>query len=255
MQFYTYCSYKGSYNGFQYAFYDDAERIDGEWIDSILSTESARHLPDLFGDVKRFMERESGYRLILKKQTESTGILMLKGLEETVQNAGTETDFFLNIAFVGLLEDLKQFAGYFLNAFIETQEKAEEAKESECLKLLREMFKKSEDRERYLLNAAACRKLLDAVKSWAEEQNDTCDEKTGWKYETHSRYDREKDNLNFRKRIRKVKREVIASLVGQRHFSERYILIITDGDGPIKSRKANMVFDLEYIARKKKEKS
>lgn len=189
MKVYTYCSYKGSYNGYQYAFWDSSQTNGKVEISSVLSCEGTEGWPREFSYIKSMMEHNDGWKIILKKQSSSEGILLIYQIEkaadaiklewkdryetarakehftgkaedrERIQLNEMEPQFFMNIGLSGKWESLKAFAVYYILDLIDGK--------SQGTRLMNHMnciLKKSPDRERYLVNFEEWRCLEQVVK-------------------------------------------------------------------------------------------
>lgn len=291
MQVYTYCSYKGNYSGFQYAFFEAKNKNDIGKVEKIESVKNTDSFPKEFKQIKDILELKSGWKLILKKYTEKRGMLLIakieeeadtkkqkmleeleneklrnqfRGLQEDVNNISwekVETDFFINLAFVGNMEYIQAIAAHYISDIISNETGKREDNNS-WLKRMEDILEKSQDKETYLLNSDEYWEWFKEIINWANEEktkeihnenkgNELAKLKTKfWKkfyphpYVRLENADRTKSRKN---RIRDVKEQVINPLLNKIEFSQEYGLIMTNGGTLPEVKEANIVFDMEYL--------
>ncbi len=228
MQIYTYCSYRGSYNGYQYAFFD--EREQEEWTESILATEIGKNnLPEEFSEIKGILERENGWKLILKKHKKGA-VLLISKLEESISQEGKEF-FFINLALVDSLSKLQKIAANYIVNLVDAKEKG-------CFSQIIACLKPGDSRETYLLNTAKCKELFQDMES-ARERTPSRE----YVYHKHLEKSPGKTRRERKKEIKKLMEDMLQF----KKFSGKYILVVTNGGSSLEKGNVNIMFDMDYI--------
>lgn len=293
MRVYTYCSYKGCYNGYQYAFFDDNKCRELKKVESKLMPEEIdSFLPEEIINVREFMEFKSGWKLVLKKQSNEEGMLFISKIEDAIDSKKRkrldelednqikyklygkreiqekksldelESDFFLNIVFVGKTGTLKKIAAHYLTNLLENEVSDDyQVQENSWLKAMGCIFEKSDDRNRYLVNLEEYRKWRKEIEEWRKGYPieypylDTKDVRSILKrklfHEPKPYIRLEKDtqfgNKRLSVRYEDVKEQVIELLLQNIGFSQEYMLVVTNGSVLPEAKRANIVFDIDYI--------
>lgn len=189
-----YCSYKGNYNGFQYAFFDNNDIGKMEKVKSVKNTDN---FPKEFEQVRDILESKRGWKLILKKVSKRSGILLISKIEgeaetkrekileeleeEKLRNffrnrqesnndvswKNIETDYFINLALVGKTEDLEAIAVHYILDMINNENYKGEETDS-WLKRMEEILEKSQDRMTYLINLDKFWEWLKEIIKWSQ---------------------------------------------------------------------------------------
>lgn len=197
MRLYTYCSYKNGYNGYQYAFSDAAGDSMTEKIESRLVSESIEDWPKEFSFIKGMMENQFGWKIILKKNGDDEGILLISKIEEAanlrkkqmedkledekireqvcgikkeiklISSDKLESEFFMNAAFVGKLKQVRGIASYYLYDLINDKTQG-----MELMEYMEQYLEISGDQKRYLLNARMCTDLDKKVNCWKKKMKE-----------------------------------------------------------------------------------
>lgn len=286
MQVYTYCSYKGNYSGYQYAFFDTENKNGIRKVESVKSTES---FPDDFKQIKSMMELKSGWKLILKKYVGDKGILFVSKVEEEadvekrkileqleeekirnqfrgqqgeinkISFEKIETEFFINLAFIGNLEFLRKMTAHYILDIISNEATKREDNNS-WLKRMENILEKSHDKDTYVLDVKEYREWLKEIQDWAKDyDNKIYDENKASELTKFKKFLRNfytypyvrlenADKTKGRKsRIRDIEEKVIKTLLSKTNFSQEYEVIMTNGGTLPEIDDANIVFDIEYL--------
>lgn len=283
MQVYTYCSYKGNYSGFQYAFFDTENKNGIRKVESVKSTDD---FPDDFRQIKSMMELKSGWKLILKKYPEDKGILFISKVEEEadaekrkileeleeeklrnqfrgqqgdVNNISlekNETEFFINLAFIGSMDFIQKMAAHYILDVISNEAKKREDNNS-WLKRMENILEKSQDKGTYFLDIKEYREWLKEIQNWAKDyDNKIYNEPTKLKIKflkkfypyPYVRLENTDRTKSRKSRIRDVEEQVIKPLLSKINFSQEYEVIMTNGGTLSEVDDANIVFDMEYLS-------
>ena len=138
MKVYTYCNYKGSLKGYQFAAFDW-----GDSCDEVKSLDAGQTKEDIPQEVVDWFWSRSGWKLVQTKGAAENGLLLIQGLEkaryfqrEQVRERQEEMDlaaeirgeekaetiplpkdsaFYINLCFEGQIDKLQQLAAAFVN--------------------------------------------------------------------------------------------------------------------------------------------
>lgn len=256
---YTYCSYKGSFRGYQYSFFDTSKKADmGRPVMSMKNSDKNK---ENMGIVRKWFENRHGWKLVLKKnnmqyEDKDKGILLISRIEEETGIYWKEREyradvpeqkFFINIAFAGDLKELMLIAAHYIYDLMYS-------KPYSCIWTghMEKFLERTPDNEKYQLNLAEWNSLLKEIKEWGEKERNKImllrqdnklppvrllEEKI-WKHKKSPKSYREE-----------IKSKIINRLLQYSEYKEEYILVIGNGSHCEEMSNANMAFDI-YYARK-----
>ncbi|MEE5993314.1 MAG: hypothetical protein V3G42_08740 [Oscillospiraceae bacterium] len=166
MKVYTYCSYRSSRYGYQYAMFL-ANSVDT--IRSMLASESAGRIPEEF---MQWCENRSNWQLVLEKTAKNKYWLMAGQLEKSrrlerkrklQQEKGffdensTDSPFYMTIGFYGTAEEIQPIAANFLIAYQKDGFQA-------LFNQLEKTIQKTKDAEHYLIQAKQFNQLFKGLR-------------------------------------------------------------------------------------------
>lgn len=273
MEIYTYCSYKDSLSGYQYAkgSLEYMEPIESE----IYTKNSKNSIPQY---IREWFEVKYGWKLVLQQiGEENKGILLLGRLEQAVEiqkaqllnkneqidaanrfrnnsskepkddtNPDSNLEFFINIVFEGTVQELKKIAIFVLYSITEDGG-------VKILKEFESVFKKSESRKTYSVDPKLIRKYVDIAKKEVDEKAKKSDGDKKQKRENLFRF-KKKTELNevlegkpsYKERKRRIN-EIMKLLFTTEHFSRNVILLVTEQTDMIDGKDIHILIDTSYL--------